>query len=91
MKTLITSSKLWQKNLNIKLKESNIATSYQLPNFTNNHPVIIARFINRDVRNLLFQKRKILIKIRDFGIPGMINLFINENLTQRRRKLFNMA
>ena len=42
----------------------------------------MARFIKKDFKNLLFQKRKILIGKRDFGIPGMTNLFINENLTQ---------
>ena len=80
------------KKLNIDLKENNISTSHRLPkSSSNNPPIIIARFTNRDIRNLIFQKRKNLIGVRDHGIDGMTNLFINENLTPRRKRLFSLA
>ena len=80
------------KTLNIDLKENDIPTSHRLPkSLSNSFPIIIARFINRDIRNLIFQKRKNLIGVRDYGIDGMTNLFINENLTPRRKKLFSLA
>ena len=52
--------KAMAKKLNIDLKDNDISTSHCLPkSFSNNHPIIIARFTNRGVRNLIFQKRKI--------------------------------
>ena len=76
--------KTMAKKLNIDLKESDISTSHRLPkSLSNNLPIIIARFTNRDIRNLIFQKRKNLIGVRDYGIDGMKSLFINENLTPR--------
>ena len=64
---------------------------YHPPKSSPNNPsIIIARFTNRDIRNLIFQKRK-LIGVRDYGIDGMTNLFINKNLIPRRKKLFSFA
>ena len=84
--------KTMAKKLNIDLKENDISTSHRLPkSLSNNPPIIIARFTNRDIRNLIFQKRKNLIGVRDYGIDGMTKLFINENLTPRRKKLFSLA
>ena len=84
--------KTMAKKLNIDLKENGISTSHHLPkSLSNNPPIIIARFTNRDIRNLIFQKRKNLIGVRDYGIDGMKNLFINKNLTPRRKKLFSLA
>ena len=83
--------KAMAKKLNIDLKENDISTSHRLPkSLSNNPPIIIARFTNRDI-NLIFQKRKNLIGVRDYGIDGMTNLFINENLTPKRKKLFSLA
>ena len=79
--------KTMAKKLNIDLKENDISTSHRLPKSSS----VIARFTNRDIRNLIFQKRKNLIGVRDYGIDGMENLFINENLTPRRKKLFSLA
>ena len=84
--------KAMAKKLNMDLKENDISTSHRLPkSSSNNPPIITARFTNRDIRNLIFQKRKNLIGVRNFGIDGMKNLFINENLTPRRKKLFSLA
>ena len=84
--------KAMAKKLNIDLKENDISISHRLPkSSSNNSPIIIARFTNRDIRNLIFQKRKNLIGVRDYGIDGMTNLFIHENLTPRRKKLFSLV
>ena len=56
--------KAMAKKLNIDLKENDISTSHHLPkSLSNNPPIIIARFTNRDIRNLIFQKRKNLIGV----------------------------
>ena len=50
--------KAMAKTLNIDLKENDISTYHRLPESSSNNPSIItARFTNRDVRNLIFQKR----------------------------------
>ena len=77
------------KKLNINLKDGDISTSHHLPSTSNNHPIIVARFTSRDIRNNIYQKRKNLIGVRKFEIAGMEKLYINENLTPR--KLFSMA
>ena len=88
MKTQTILSKRWQKKLNIYLKDNNISTSHRLPkSSSNNHQIVIARFTNRDLRNLIFQNRKNLIGVRDYNIDGNANHFINKNLTPRRKKL----
>ena len=46
------------KKLNIDLKDEDISTSHRLPNTFNNHPIIVARFTSRDIRNNIYQKRK---------------------------------
>ena len=78
------------KKLNIDLKDEDISTSHCFPSTSNNHPIIVARFTSRDIRNNIYQKRKNLISVRNFEIAGMEKLYINENLTPRR-KLFSMA
>ena len=71
------------KKINIDLKDNDISTFHRLPKFSSsNHPIIIARFTNRDVRNL--------IGVQDYGIDGMTNLFINENLTSRKKTVLGL-
>ena len=77
--------KAMAKKLNIDLKDNDISTSHCLPKSLNNHLMIIATFTNRDVRNLIFQKRKNLFGVQDYDIDGMTNLSINENLTPRKK------
>lgn len=79
------------KNLNIDLKDSDISTTHRLKAVGNKTPGIIVRFTNRDIRNQIFHKKRNLVGVRNFGIDGMTNLFINENLTPRKRKLFSMG
>ena len=79
------------KRFNIDLNDRDISTSHRLPAVGDKHPPIIARFCNRDLKNNIYQKRRNLIGVRDFGIEGMTALYVNENLTHRRRNLFAMA
>ena len=79
------------KKINVQIKDSDISTSHRLPASKNKHPPIIVRFTNRDIKNKIYYKRRNLIGVNDFGITGMTKLFINENLTPKRKKLFSLA
>ena len=79
------------KKINVQIKDSDISTSHRLPASKNKHPPIIVRFTNRDIKNKIYYKRRNLIGVHDFGITGMTKLFINENLTPKRKKLFSLA
>ena len=79
------------KKLNIEITDNDISTSHRLPPVAERHPAIIARFTNRNIRNTIYSKRATLAGTRDFGIKGMTDLYINDNLTPRRKKLFYRA
>ena len=77
------------KHINIELKPTDISISHRLKSkFNHNeendersfklHPPIIVKFVRRETRNLIFNKRTHLRKVQNFGIEGMTNLFINE-------------
>ena len=53
-----------------------------------NHSTIIVRLVSRQIRNEIYDKRFNAKIIEDFPVEGMEKLFINENLTQRRKRLF---
>ena len=57
------------------------------------HPVILARFTNRDIRNQLFANRNLLrsAKLTNFFVRGTEKIFVNENLTKMRKRLFWMV
>ena len=55
---------------------------------TRKHPPIIVKFVRREVRNQIYSIRAYLRKVKDFGLEGMKNLFINENLTTKIKQLF---
>ena len=77
------------KLININVNDNQISTSHRLPSTKNDRsPTILVRFINRDIRNTIYFQRSKFAKIKDFGIPGMNNLFINENLTSKKKNLF---
>ena len=86
------------KKLNIKLNDNDISISHRLKSNISsrnqegiNHPPIIVRFTNREIRNQIYKKRNCINQISDFGIPGMEKMYINENLTSYRKLLFNKA
>ena len=53
-----------------------------------NYPTIIMRLISRQKRNEIYAKRFNAKSIEEFPVEGMAHLFVNENLTQRRKRLF---
>ena len=53
-----------------------------------NHPTIIVRLVSRQKRNETYAKRFNAKSIAEFPVKRMAHLFVNENLTQRRKRLF---
>ena len=86
------------KKLNITLNDRDISISHRLQRNigsknpeNNDHPPIIVRFTNRAIRNEIYKKRNCIQQISNFEIQGMEKMYINENLTNFRKQLFNMA
>ena len=88
------------KMLYVSLTPDQISTSHRLqtrPKPTNSEPAasppIIVRFLSRDVRNQLCADRKLArtANLQEFSLQGAMNVYINENLTQSRKKLFWQA
>ena len=85
------------KALDVPISQSDISNAHRLPTKPSRNknqlpqpPAIVARFVNRTIRNNLYSRRKVTDKI-DFSIFSVTEtrrLFINENLTQLRKKLF---
>ena len=76
------------QKLNVRLLDSNISTSHRIPAINGKHPAIILKFSNRDKRNIIFSNRKNLNGKKYYSINGVTTIYINENLTQRKRNLF---
>ena len=77
--------------LDVKITDKDISTSHRLRSRNDNRPPpIIARFISRDVRNELYSKRKLTqgINLDQLSVKGISELYINENLTPFRKRLF---
>ena len=51
--------------------------------------LLTSNFINRDLRNFIYSKRAVAkdIASKDFPVAGMQRLYVNENLTQSRKRL----
>ena len=62
-------------------------------NARKSHLVIRARFTNRDIRNQFYSDRNLLrsAKLSNFALPGTEKIFVNENLTLMRKRLFCMV
>ena len=85
------------KALYVPISRSDISIAHRLPmkpspneNQLPQPPAIIARFVNRTIRNNLYSRRKETDKIdfSKFSVIETRRLFINENLSQLRKKLF---
>ena len=80
------------KLLDVNLTPEQISTSHHLPdkNCESLSPPIIARFTNRDVRNEIYANRKATrtTSLINFSEPGTEKVYVNENLTRPRKKLF---
>ena len=87
------------KTLNVQLDERHISTSHRLKQNqedTRQHPPIIVRFTNRDKRNEIFRKRKMLqtnlfTRKSIKSSFGNANLKITENLTRYKKSFINTA
>jgi len=91
------------QKMDVKLNEEDISIVHRLPlrqrpgrtrsssSNTTKHPTIIVRFISRLKRNEMYANRSKAKYIEDFGIHHMNSLYVNENLTQRRKRLFWLA
>ena len=85
------------KKLDVNIEED-ISIAHRLPqkrrlgrtraNKATNHPTIIVRLVSRLKRNKIYANRFKAKNIEGFPVDGMEKLFINENLTQRRKRLF---
>ena len=77
------------KLVNVERSPEQISTSHRIASRTNKHkdnesqppPPIIARFVNRDVRNELYYNRKLAhnLDLKGFSVEGTHRIFINEN------------
>ena len=90
--TVIEISKL----LGVEITKSDISTAHRLATkhpkngaASSVPPAIIARFVRRDIRNEIYNRRKTAktIQPHQYPVPGMTKLYVNENLTQYRKKL----
>ena len=84
--------------LHVDLEEDDISIAHRLPlkrhsgnRKLNRHPAIIVRCISRCKRNELYDNRNKARTIENFPVDDMENLYINENVTQRRQRLFWLA
>ena len=78
----------------MKLDEKEICISHRLPTRHKQQeggklksPPVTVKFCCQKKRNEIYDKRKNVLQIKDFGIPEMTELFINENLTAYRKSL----
>lgn len=81
------------KLVGVKVEKKDISTAHRMPPKRRakvvDPPAIIARFINRNLRNEIYNRRVVAKHVtdNDFPVQGMKKLFINENLTQARKWL----
>ena len=85
------------KLLDVRISSDEISTSHRLMPSSRRKlddekqpPVIIVRFISRNIRNQLYSRRKMIknLNLKNFSVPGTKRIFINENLTYSRKRLF---
>ena len=87
---------LISKKLGVDIQKHDISTALRMPKRfrrNSNPPAIIARFMNRDVRNEIYKNRitaKNTAK-EEFPVARMSKLYVNENLTNARKKLLWMT
>ena len=86
-----------EKLLKVDIAAEHISTSHRLPakrKLNDDKDLvprpIIARFISRDIRNRIYTNRNFTrtADLESFFIEGTKQIFINENLTLHRKKLF---
>ena len=85
-------------SIGVDLDKEEISIAHRLPqkkrigktrsNNDKKHPTIIVRFVSRTKRNEIYARRFKAKDVETFPVENMENLYINENLTQRRKRLF---
>ena len=86
------------KKLDVDIEEEDISIAHRLPqkrrlgrtraNKATNHLAIIVRLVSRLKRNEICANRFKAKDIEGFPVDGMEKVFINKNLTRRRKRLF---
>ena len=76
------------QKLNVRLLDSDISTFQRILAINGKHLAIIVKFSNRDKRNIIFSNKRNLHGKKDYHISGVTTIYINENLTPRKRNLF---
>ncbi|XP_022187140.2 uncharacterized protein LOC111045967 [Nilaparvata lugens] len=83
------------KALDVALDHTSIDACHRLPkNKDMNMPAgIIVKFVQRGVKDALLSKRKLCksFTTNNINMSGNHNIYLNQSLTPRRRKLFAMA
>ena len=87
--------------LDVNLTANDVSIANRLPvklprpnsgsNETRRHPRIIVCFISRQKRNEMYSNRLKAKDISNFLVQDMNKLYVNENLTQRHKRLFWLA
>ena len=75
----------------LHLCQSDISTSHRLPAVSGRIKQIIVKFVRRDIRNMVFSKKRNLRAktAQDIGYSQDSRLFINESLTAISHAIFN--
>ena len=81
--------------MRLDIEPKDISVSHRLPASKNNkgkrpEPVIIAKFVRRDVKETFYRARKKLrdLTTKDLGYKVSKNIYINESLTESNKALF---
>ena len=81
------------EKLDVDIKKHDILTAHRMPKRKSNPLAIIARSMNRNVRNEIYKNRitaKNMAK-EEFPVAGMSKLYVNKNFTNARKKLLWMT
>ena len=85
------------KLLQVEVAPEHISTShrwspkpYRNSEKNSSPPPIFVRVINRDICNRIYDNGKLTrnLDMNSFSVEGTQHIFVNENLTQQRKKLF---
>jgi hypothetical protein len=75
---------------NYVFDESMLSVSHRLPSARGNTPTIIAKFVRRYIRNMIYSRRRNLSSksSTDLGFSTSNRIYINESLTPQSRAIF---
>ena len=84
------------EKIGVKLQKADISVAHGLPTKPgrdkNGPNTVIARFVKREIRNNIYYKRYLLKDLHDDKHDdSQKRVYVNENLTQKRKRLFWLA